>query len=556
MGMAEKANLEDMVNEAREAARAAAGDGDAGAGTGYSALPGLVRELLRTPGFKELLLIHLRDVNPDNAAELVRAFLWEDVAFSMSVLGASPALVNWVVELLLELGKQLNNFTLDILRDFIARLGKDLDTEKLKQLPSAYAPLVNQLLLEDREALDALIAGIGAVAERMMEAGERAWRKIWNTADFGKIRVGLTAHLEERRAELDGEPGLLNPVAISNLLGVVPPLANYILRVITRTLQSLNLPAEILANAVFQLLEDIDMAEMGGLVNALAGLVINLHRGNLVLGRDEPRFKAVLERVSRELVDNVDGEAFREMLTALKEDGAVIGQVLSGYVYATPESTARAARALYLAVGALLRSAAEHLRRFSELPPEAVAAMDAYFEEAVDPRELARVINYNAVLLNKAFDARPDLLAGFTAKLLAGLDTEALAEAGKKMALQVRDAALADPAVKAALEPEAVAERINAALAALNAFAWRNPGMMADKAARVLATVNVDDLVLAASEVAGAAFAALRKHPEVIGKVARPLMAKLAKPVAICAGVTGALVIAAISLRKRGQART
>ncbi|MBC7228875.1 MAG: hypothetical protein H5T74_00585 [Actinobacteria bacterium] len=550
--MAEKTNLEDLVREAREAARAAGDDGGgAGAGMGYSALPGLVRELIRTPGFKELLLIHLRDVNPANAAELVRAFLWEDVAFSMSVLGASPSLVNWVVELLLELGKQLNNFTLDILKDFIARLGKDLDTERLKEIPSAYAPLVNQLLLEDREALDALIAGIGAVAERMLQAGERTWRKVWNTADFGKVRVGLTAHLEGRRAELEGEPGLFNPVAISNLLGVVPPLANYLLRVMTRALQALSLPAEILANAVFQLLEDIDMAEMGGLVNALAGLVTALHRGNLVLGRDEPRFKAVLERVSRDLVDSVDGEAFREMLVALKEDGAVIGQVLSGYIYATPDSTVQAARALYLAVGAALRAAAEHLRRFSELPPEAVAAMDAYFEEAVDPRELARVINYNAVLLNKAFDARPDLLAGFAGKLLAGLDTEALAEAGKKAALQVKEAALADPAVRAALEPEAVAERINAVLAAFNAFAWRNPGLMADKAARVLGAINVDDLVLAASEVAAAGFAALRRHPEVIGKVAKPLLTKAAKPAAAAAAALGVAAAAVLLVRRR-----
>ncbi|NPV58028.1 MAG: hypothetical protein HPY75_00025 [Actinobacteria bacterium] len=544
--MVEQANMEKILKEAA----GGADGGGAGAGMGYSALPGLVRELIRTPGFKELLLIHLRDVNPENAAELVRTFIWEDVAFSMSVLGASPSLVNWVVELLLELGKQLNNFTLDILKDFIARLGKDLDTERLKQLPSAYAPLVNQLLLEDREALDALIAGIGAAAERMMQAGERTWRKIWNTADFGKIRVGLTAHLEARRAELDGEPGLLNPVAISNLLGVVPPLANYTLRVITRALQSLNLPAEILANAVFQLLEDIDMAEMGGLVNALAGLVTALHRGNLVLGRDEPRFKGVLERVTRELVDNVDGEAFREMLVALKEDGAVIGQVVSGYIYATPESTAQVARALYLAVGAALRSAAEHMRRFSELPSEAVAAMDAYFEEAVDPRELARIINYNAVLLNKALDARPDLLPGFMAKLLASLDNEALAEAGKKIALQLSDAALSDPAVKAALEPEAVGERINAALAAFNAFAWRNPGLLAEKAERVLATINVDELVLAGSELAAAAFTALRRHPEVIGKAVKPVMAKAAAPAAAAAAALGALLCAGLLIRR------
>ena len=106
-------------------------------GTGYSALPALVRELIRTPGFKELLLIHLRDVNPENARELVKTAIWEDVAFTMSVLGASPDLVNWLSEALVELGVQLNNFTLDILRDFLVQLGRDLDVEKLRAVPSA-----------------------------------------------------------------------------------------------------------------------------------------------------------------------------------------------------------------------------------------------------------------------------------------------------------------------------------------------------------------------------------------------------------------------------------
>ena len=193
-------------------------------GGGYSALPGIVRELIRTPGFKELLMLHLRDINPDNARELVKASIWEDVVFTMSALGATPQMVNWLTEALIELGVQLNNFTLDILRDFLVRLGQDLDMERLREIPGAYAPLVNQLLLEDRAALDGLIAGLGVVAEELAQAGERTWRKIWNTADFGKIRVGLTAHLEGRREELQGEAELFNPVAISNLLGVVPPL--------------------------------------------------------------------------------------------------------------------------------------------------------------------------------------------------------------------------------------------------------------------------------------------------------------------------------------------
>ncbi len=334
---------------------------------------------------------------------------------------------------------QLNNFTLDILRDFLVKLGQDLDIEKLRSLPDAYAPLVNDLLLDDREALDGLIAGLGVIADEMMRAGERAWRKIWNTADFGKIRVGLTEHLEGRRDELQGDAELFNPVAISNLLGVVPPLANFTLRVLTRALQALNLPAEILANAIFQLLEDIDMAETGGLVNALAGFVNALHRGNLVLGRDEPRFKEVLGRVSRDLVDNVDGEAFKDMLIALKEDGAVIGSVLSDYVYATPETTVQVVRGVYLAVGAALRATAETLPQVLRAAGRDRRRHHRQLRGGRGHAGVARIINYGAVYMNKVFEARPGELARHMGKMLAGLDTEELAAAGKAAALQVRE---------------------------------------------------------------------------------------------------------------------
>ena len=515
-------------------------------GTTSSALPGLVRELIRTPGFKELLLIHLRDIDPGSAGELVKAFLWEDIAFAMSVLGASPKLVNWLVEALIELGVQLNNFTLDILRNFLVQLGRDMDVEKLKSLPGAYAPLVNDLLLDDREALDGLIAGLGSIVEEMMSAGERTWRKIWNTADFGKIRVGLTEHLEGRRAELEGEAGLFNPVAISNLLGVVPPLANFTLRVLARALQALNLPAEILANAIFQLLEDIDQAELGGLVNALAGFVNALHRGNLVLGRDEPRLKEVLGRVSRGLVDNVDGEAFKDMLMALKEDGAVIGSVLADYVYATPDATVQVVRGMYLAVGAALRTVAETFRRFSELPEEAVAAIIDSYEEAVDMRELGRIINYSAVYTNKVFEAKPGELGRHMGKLLTSLDTEEIAAAGKTAFFELKDVVLADPTISAALEPEAVGAMINKGLAAFNGFTRENQDLIAKKVTGTLNALDTAELGLAVRGLVWPLTKAVLKDTDVVWNAVKPL----AKVTVAAGAALGGLVAAVFVFRK------
>lgn len=515
-------------------------------GAGYSALPGLVRELIRTPGFKELLLIHLRDINPENASELVKTAVWEDVAFTMSAIGASPDLINWLAQALVELGVQLNNFTLDILRDFLVQLGRDLDVEKLKSVPGAYAPLVNQLLLEDREALDGLIAGLGSITDQVIRAAERTWHKVWNTADFGKIRVGVTGHLEGRMAELEGEPGIINPVAISNLLGIVPPLTNYLLRALTRTLKALNLPGEVLASAVFQLLEDIDQRELGGLVNTLADVVVALHRGNLLLGRDEPRLKGVLERVSRELVENVDGERFKHMLIALKEDGAVIGGVLADYVFATPDSAVQVVRALYLAVSAALRSVGETYRRLGELPPEALGAMVDAYEEAFDVRALHRMVNYNTALFNKVCDVRPQVVSATLGRVLEGLDTAEMARAGRTAALQVKDAVLADPVISAALEPEAVGERINAGLAAFNRFSRENPDLVAEKLSRVLAVLDADELAHALSGVAGQTARAMMNNTDFLVRMARPVV----KPVAVGAAALGGLLAGFLALRR------
>ncbi len=500
------------------------------------ALPGLVRELMRSPGFKELVNLHLRGIDPKSARELVRAFLWEDVGFSMGVLGVSPKLLNWLVEALIELGVQLNNFTKDILRDFLVRMGKDLDVERMKALPGAYAPILNDLLLEDREALDGLIAGLGSLTESMMKAMGPALKKVANTADFGKVRVGLTQHFERRREELSGEPPTFNPVVLSNLLGVVPPLTNYLLRALTRALQGLNLPSEILANATFQLLEDIDQAELGGLVNALCDLVISLHRGNLLLGRDEPRFKQVLERVSRQLLDNVDAERFKEAALALGEDGKVIGQVVSGYLFATPESTARVTRAMYVAVNAALRAAADFFRRFAELPPETVRELVAYYRETVNPQELARLLNYNAVILNKTCDVAPDLVKETVGSLFSALDREELARAGRSLALQAVEAVLADPAVDAALQPEALGERINAGLAAFNRFVRENPEMVS-RVARTIGAVDGKELRRATLGFAFPLCRALARETR-LGKV----MVRAAAGALALAGAGGAVI--------------
>jgi hypothetical protein len=326
----------------------------------------------------------------------------------------------------------------------------------------------------------------------------------------------------------------------------LPSLINLLLRVLTRNLQALNLPPEILANAIFQLLEDIDQVELSGVVNALAEVINALHRGNLLLGRDEPRFKEVAARVSKGLVDNVDGEQLKQALLALGEDGRVIGGVVSGYLLATPESTAQVVKAVHTAINAALRAVAENGAKLAELPPQVISDLAEDFEQRFEGRELGRILNNQMLLYNKLCRENPDFLAEILKRVLSAVEPEAWAAAGKATALQVREAVLASPEFSALLQPEAIGDNINAGLAAFNRFLGENPNMVVERVSRALAVVDTDELRQALIGIAGQMAKSAARNRAFVVDLAKPLI----KPVAVGAAAVGGLLVGLVILRK------
>lgn len=67
----------------------------------------------------------------------------------MSLFGAFSDIVNWQLELLLELGKQLNGLPEPLLKDILSEVGKGIDYKRLKQFQPVYAQLANRLFFGD-----------------------------------------------------------------------------------------------------------------------------------------------------------------------------------------------------------------------------------------------------------------------------------------------------------------------------------------------------------------------------------------------------------------------
>jgi len=492
---------------------------------GYSALPGVLRELLRTPDFKEMLQIHLRDINPENAAELVRVFLWEDPGFSLGLMAASPEILNWLLEAIAALGQELEKFPTLMLKNFLEQLGAGLDMEQLKKLPAAYAPMVDRLIWEDPEVVNKTIMFLGAITDGVLKLSGSTLDKVGKTADFGKIRVALTAHFDARRAALgEKEWDIFNPVPLANLLGIAAPGVNYLLTILARALAGLNLPAEVLANALFQVLEDLDPKELGGFLDSLSTFINTLHAGNLVLGRDEPRFKEVLERVSENLLANMDGQQFKQSMISLGEDGAVIGQVLSGYFFATPESAAQFAHAISVLVNHGLRMAATGAGKFSELPGETLAGMAENLASEFEARELGKFVNSLVVLANRMSDQKPELIRELLGKILSAVEPEELAKIAKTAALQGKDAVLADAALSAKLRPEAIGNTINAGLAAFNRYSAMKPAVLVTGLSAGMGAIDTGELNKAVGSVVNQVVDAAVANPRVLAAVIKPVI--------------------------------
>ncbi len=120
------------------------------------ALPRVMRELIRTPMFRELLKLNLQESPPGTAAELARTILWEDVDVTLSLLGSSPQAVNFVCEFLVEAGRQFQNFPAEVLQIFIRQMGEKVDLENLQALPGAVSPVIDTLVWSDPAAVQGL----------------------------------------------------------------------------------------------------------------------------------------------------------------------------------------------------------------------------------------------------------------------------------------------------------------------------------------------------------------------------------------------------------------
>lgn len=132
----------------------------------------VMREIIRTPAFLEIIKTNMTALDPEGARIAVRTILWEDPELALSLASTVPEVVNYLVEAVLELGRQLNQFPEPLLNAFIDQLVLGVDPEELRQFPAVYGPLMQKIGFQQR-ATKVFGAAVNAVARAINTTAEK-----------------------------------------------------------------------------------------------------------------------------------------------------------------------------------------------------------------------------------------------------------------------------------------------------------------------------------------------------------------------------------------------
>ena len=477
-------------------------------------------EILNVSDMKGALARLMDSMDAAKTKSIAKELISQD-GFSETLVYGYPRAINLGIQIARTMVESLEQLPADRSADMLAQALKGVDGKEVGETINS----LSRLLIAVHQAKPGLMAEsrVSVISDAV------------GAVDFGKLRVALTAHYHSRMSMLEGKVDHVVgfPLGLANLLNVVPPLVNDLLRILAKALEYMKFPDELLTSALFTLVQDVDMNEVGRMLNAASELVIALSHGDWILGSGgKPMLKKVLDDTAGKLAAAVDGPQLKEAALALGGDGKVIGEVFSEHMFKDERTTLAFMGFILTTVNSLLRSTAGVFEKLSELPPETLARLAEGLEDDLQAEELGRAINAAALILNRISESNPDLVRHAAGRLLSALEPEQTGAAARTVALQLKEAVLANPELSARLAPAAVGQTINSGLASFNRFTRARPALVASGLNGTLSALDAGELSRAVEGAIRAAVEAALANREVVRAVLRPVIAGVFKYVA------------------------
>ena len=385
------------------------------------------------------------------------------------------------------------------LSDYVSGLPEE---ERLKLLSEVMSGLDGAKLAGSMNSVSVLLLKMRDEKAPVDEPLALATRAFMENTDFGKAREAFEWWCELVTSTTGEAIELMmeNPVLTANIVGMLPPLMNTLIRLFAKFVDSMDLPAEILASALFNIIDELDAEEIGRGLTAVARQVNSLHEGNKVLGGEEPRFRAVFSGFMSRMLDETDPEQVAAMLVAVAEDVETMAGVLSGIAARDDEMMVLFARTGGQLTEVIARALTGVFIEMGKVPPGTLKRMGAAMLDSMEPAEIGRALNA-WVDLGLAFrEANPDFDALFGEGVFSKLDFDRLELLFTGSMVEAARVARSSPALMHILEPEQVGRRVNDALRAFNSSVT-SVATVRDYVARLLSAVDTRELSDAATKL-------------------------------------------------------
>ncbi len=332
----------------------------------------------------------LETIGREEPRELARELLDGEGRLSETLLESLPALVQALLESARIVLQRMEDLPPEKAAAILARSFPGTEGELVGELVNSFSRLLIRLH-EERPDL-------------LVEEQARFFSRAVRAVDFGKLRKLLTYRVSDRLEALRREIEVLgdHPVALVNLFSVVVPAANQALQVMKTLFKVLDLPAEAVTYALFNILEQLDWREAAEVINGAAAFVVNLHRGSYILGDGSLYSAAPFSRIASDLAGGIDRELLAEALAALGEEGEALVSSLAEQALGNPELASSLLEVAASLANSSLRALSGLLETAASLPPDARSRMREAFTRNLDAEELTRLSRSLAAFLRGA----------------------------------------------------------------------------------------------------------------------------------------------------------
>jgi hypothetical protein len=437
----------------------------------------------------------LQSVDSSDPKDLANKLFQEDGEFSELLIRSAPGIVGAVTQIVKSFAESLENMPAEKSTELLASSLSQVDGKEIGEAVNSISRLYIRLHEQDPEFYPEKKLGIasGVVEE----------------VDFGKLRKAIIFRNQERMELLRSEVEMMGeePMAIINLFSVVTPMVNNFIEVLNAAFETLEMPSEATAYAVFKILQDINWKEISSVVNGLAGLTVTLHRGNLILGDGSLESRTVFSRISEDIIANLDPQAVAEAIQAIGEEGEAFITSFADAALENEELTLWMTGAMTAVANSYLTAVANILAKLNTLPPETVRKITDGIAEDFEARELGRALNSLVVLGGRLRSENPELLGTILRNTLAAANLDEI------------------------LNPEAIGAGVNQTLVSYNKLSRENPRLVTESLDGFLAGIDARQLGEAAQSTASQMAEATSRHPEVMKVLLKALISMAYKTV-------------------------